>query len=217
MNFADAIYNGKSEIKNIIFDWGGVITDLHLSLTRKSFSDLGLSIFDESVPHDPHNDLFISFEIGKISPDEFRNRIRSFSAVSLTDAAIDNAWNALLGDLPAERWRILEKAAMQFRTFLLSNTNAIHLPYYYSRIMETFGTPGYAHLFEKTYFSFELGMRKPNRDIFQHVLTDSGIDPKETLFIDDFIENIETAQQLGFRTIHLKAPLTLTDVFTDVD
>ena len=217
MNFADAIYNGKSEIKNIIFDWGGVITDLHLSLTRKSFSDLGLSIFDESVPHDPHNDLFISFEIGKISPDEFRNRIRSFSAVSLTDAAIDNAWNALLGDLPAERWRILEKAAMQFRTFLLSNTNAIHLPYYYNRILDTYGTHGYAHLFEKTYFSFELGMRKPNRDIFQHVMGDTGIDPKETLFIDDFIENIDTARQLGFRTIHLKAPLTLTDVFTDVD
>jgi putative hydrolase of the HAD superfamily len=217
MNFADAIYNGKTEIKNIIFDWGGVITDLHLNLTKKSFSDLGLSIFDESVPHDPHNDLFISFETGKISPDEFRNRIRSLSSVSLTDAVIDNSWNALLGDLPAERWHILEKASTQFRTFLLSNTNAIHLPYYYNRILETYGTHGYAHLFEKTYFSYELGMRKPNRDIFQHVLADAGINPEETLFIDDFIENIETARQLGFRTIHLKAPLTLTDVFTDVD
>jgi putative hydrolase of the HAD superfamily len=217
MNFADAIYNGKTEIKNIIFDWGGVITDLHLGLTRKAFCDLGLSIFDESVVHDPHNDLYISFETGKISPDEFRNRIRGLSTVSLTDAAIDNAWNALLGDLPAERWHILEKAAIQFRTFLLSNTNAIHVPYYYNRIRDTFGTYGYTHLFEKTYFSFELGMRKPNGEIFQHVLTDSGIDPKETLFIDDFIENIDTARRLGFRTIHLKAPLTLTDVFTDVD
>ncbi len=217
MNLADAIYNGKTEIKNIIFDWGGVITDLHLSATRKAFSELGLSIFDESVPHDPHNDLFISFEIGKISPDEFRNRIRRFSPSPLTDAAIDDAWNALLGDLPAQRWHILEKAAAKYRTFLLSNTNAIHLPYYYNRIRNAFGTHGYAHLFEKTYFSFELGMRKPNMDIFRHVLVDSGIDPVETLFIDDFIENIETARQLGFQTVHLKAPLTLTDVFTDVD
>ena len=217
MNFAKEIYNGKTEIKNIIFDWGGVITDLHLNATKRAFLELGLSIFDESVPHDPRNDLFISFEIGKITPNEFRNRIRSYSSSSLTDAAIDHAWNSLLGELPAERWHILQKAARQFRTFLLSNTNAIHLSYYYGRIKQIYGTYGYAHLFEKTYFSFELGMRKPNIDIFQYVLKDAGIHPKETLFIDDFIENIQTARQIGFQTIHLKAPMTLADVFTDLE
>jgi putative hydrolase of the HAD superfamily len=215
MNFASEIYNGKTEIKNIIFDWGGVITDLHLDSTRNAFLELGLTIFDESVPHDPHNDLFIPFEIGKISPDVFRNRIRSYSSKPISDNDIDEAWNALLGDLPAERWRILEKAAGQFRTFLLSNTNAIHRPYYYGLIKKKYGTNGYAHLFEKTYFSYELGMRKPNPDIFRYVLKDAGIDPAETLFIDDFIENVQTAHLLGFQTVHLKAPLTLTDVFTD--
>ena len=72
---------------------------------------------------------------------------------------------------------------------------------------------GYTHLFEKVYYSHEIGLRKPNADIFQYVLSDTGIDPDETMFIDDFIENIETARQLGFQTIHLKAPLTLVDIF----
>jgi len=213
MHFANAIYDGKTKIRNIIFDWGGVITDLHLHATKKAFLDMGLSIFDESVPHDPHNDLFISFETGKISPDEFRNRIRSFSSRPIPDADIDTAWNALLGDLPAERWRILENASRHYRTFLLSNTNAIHQPYYYGLIEKMYGTYGYAHLFEKTYFSHELGMRKPNADIFHYVVEDAGIDPRETMFIDDFIENIETARNLGFQTIHLKAPMELRDVF----
>jgi putative hydrolase of the HAD superfamily len=213
MNFANAIYNGSTKIKNIIFDWGGVIINLHLEATKRAFHDLGLSIFDESSPRDPQNALFIPLETGKITPEEFRNNIRSLSALPLTDTAIDNAWNAMLGDLPIERWRILEMASQHYRTFLLSNTNAIHVPYYYGRIQQMYGTFGYGRLFEKTYYSYLLGMRKPNADIFQHLLNDTGINPAETMFIDDFIENIETARLLGFQTIHITAQLTLTDVF----
>lgn len=215
MKFAGEIYNGKEKVKNIIFDWGGVLTDLHFEATKNGFHQLGLSIFDESVPHDPHDTLFIPFETGKITPAEFRNRIRNLTPRSLTDNDIDAAWNAMLGDLPIERWHILEKLSDHYRIFLLSNTNAIHVPYYSGVLKQKYGTNGYDHLFEKTYFSYELGMRKPDEDIFQHVITDAGIRPKETVFIDDFLENIETARKLGFGTIHLKAPLTLTDVFTD--
>ncbi len=215
MKFAGEIYNGKEKVKNIIFDWGGVLTDLHFEATKKGFHQLGLSIFDESVPHDPHDTLFIPFETGKITPAEFRNRIRNLTPRSLTDNDIDAAWNAMLGDLPIERWHILEKLSDHYRIFLLSNTNAIHVPYYSGVLKQKYGTNGYDHLFEKTYFSYELGMRKPNEDIFQHVIDDARLRPEETVFIDDFLENIETARKLGFGTIHLKAPLTLTDVFTD--
>lgn len=213
MKLSDAIYNGKSEIKNIIFDWGGVITNLHFSASKNAFQQLGLAIFDESIPHKAHDDLFIPFEIGKITPDEFRNRIRHLAPSPLSDAEIDQAWNAMLGDLPAERWKVLEQAGKHYRTFLLSNTNAIHLPYYSEYLQRVYGTYGYTHLFEKAYFSHELGLRKPNADIFQFVLNDAGILPQETLFIDDFIENIETARILGFHAVHIKAPLTLVDVF----
>jgi putative hydrolase of the HAD superfamily len=181
--------------------------------TKKAFLNLGLAIFDESVPHDPHDDLFIPFEIGKISPVQFRDRIRGLCANNLSDDSIDTAWNAMLGALPKERWQILQNAAENYRTFLLSNTNAIHLSYYYGQIKKAYGTYGYGHLFEKTYFSFELGLRKPNADIFKYVIKDAGIIPDETMFIDDFIENIDTARLIGFQTIHLKAPMTLQDVF----
>ena len=211
----DAIYNGKTEIKNIIFDWGGVITDLHFDAAKKAFQQLGLTIFDETIPHSTHNDIFLPFEIGKISPDEFRNRIRQYAPSLLNDQEIDTAWNAMLGDLPAERWNLLEKAHKFYRTFLLSNTNAIHVAYYFNCLQKIYGTYGYTHFFEKTYFSFELGLRKPNEDIFQYVLKDTGINPQETLFIDDFVENIATARKLGFQTVHIKAPLTLVNVFVE--
>lgn len=213
MTFSGTIYNGKTEIKNIIFDWGGVITDLHFEKTKKAFLELGLAIWDESVPHDPHDELFIPFETGTISPAQFRDRVRQYSTHNLSDDSIDNAWNAMLGELPEERWEILKQAGKLYQTYLLSNTNAIHLPYYFERIRKKYSIYGYAHLFKKTYYSYELGLRKPNADIFRYVINDAGIVPQETMFIDDFIENIDTARLMGFQTIHLKSPMTLTDIF----
>jgi putative hydrolase of the HAD superfamily len=215
MTFSNAIYNGNTEIRNIIFDWGGVITDLHFEKTKQAFLDLGLAIWDESVPHDPQNDLFIPFEIGTISAAQFRQRVRGYCSHQIEDELIDNAWNAMLGDLPEERWEILKEAKKRYQTYLLSNTNSIHLPYYFGRINEMYGKYGYTHLFNRTYFSYELGLRKPNADIFKYVIKDAGIIPEETMFIDDFIENIDTAKLMGFQTIHLKAPLTLKDVFEE--
>jgi FMN phosphatase YigB (HAD superfamily) len=213
MILSEARDNEKNEIKNILFDWGGVITELHLEATKKAFHDLGLTIFDEHVPHDPRDKVFIPFETGIISSEEFRDSIRKLSANSLTDTMIDEAWNAMLGILPEERWQLLESISQFYHIFLLSNTNAIHLNYYFNYLLGIYGTYGYNHLFEKTYFSHEIHMRKPNADIFEYVVQDSGIRPRETLFIDDFLENIETAQKLGFQTVHLTKPRTLTDLF----
>jgi glucose-1-phosphatase len=213
MILSEAKYNGKTEIKNIIFDWGGVITDLHFDATKRAFHELGLSVFDEKVPHDPRDRIFLPLEIGRISSAEFRNSIRKLSSKTLSDEMIDGAWNAMLGALPPERWKVLESARKMYRTFLLSNTNAIHLDYYFKYLQGIYGTYGYVHLFEKAYFSFELHLRKPNRDIFEYVLKDSRLNPEETLLIDDTYENIVTALDLGLQAIHVKMPLTLVDLF----
>ena len=210
MKISAAIYNGKSEIKNIIFDWGGVITELHPQYTLEAFQSLGIPVDNESGLY---NQVFTPFELGMISPDEFRNRIRKYTSKVLADSMIDNAWNLILGELPSERWNLLEVIHMHYRTYLLSNTNLIHQQYYYNYLEKKYGTYGYAHLFEKVYFSFQLHLRKPDRQIFDFVIRDTGINPHETLFIDDSKENIDTANHLGFSTVHLKKPLTLTDLF----
>jgi putative hydrolase of the HAD superfamily len=213
MILSDSIYNGKVEIKNIIFDWGGVITNLHFEAAKNAFRELGLKIFDDWAPMKASDEIFYPLETGKISPEEFRNRLRIFSNRDLTDEMIDNAWNSMLGELPADRWRLLESVGKKYRTFLLSNTNTIHLDYYFNYLKALYGSEGYTHLFEKTYFSFKLGLRKPDREIFEYVIHDTGIDPAETLFIDDFVENIDTAHKLGFQAYHLQPPFSLTDLF----
>ncbi len=211
----DGTKNGKTEIKNIIFDWGGVITDLQFEASRTAFRNLGMTLFDDWLPQEPMDKIFLPFEIGIISSREFRDRLREFSPKILTDEMIDHAWNSMLGNLPAERWKLLESTQKKYRTFLLSNTNAIHVEYYSRYLQGIYGTYGYSHLFEKIYFSFELHLRKPNREIFEYVIEDGMIQPGHTLFIDDSLDNIKTARSLGFRTAHLKPPQTLVDLFTN--
>ena len=58
-------------------------------------------------------------------------------------------------------------------------------------------------LFEKTYYSHTSGMRKPNTNFFEHIIKENRLKASGTLFIDDYIENIEAAKQLGLNTFHI--------------
>jgi len=58
-------------------------------------------------------------------------------------------------------------------------------------------------LFTKAYYSHKMGLRKPEKDIFEFVLNDSGLLPEETIFIDDNLSNVTTAKSLGIEIVHL--------------
>jgi glucose-1-phosphatase len=214
MKLSEGLNVKPSEIKNIIFDWGGVITDLNLDSIVRAFKDLGFHHFGESFIHNRGRNYFLRFETGKIKETEFLKFLRKQLSPDVTDRQILDAWNSILGDLPADRWNMLVEARKSYRTFLLSNTNSLHVSYYTQKIGNLYGQKGFEPLFEKIYYSHQLGMRKPDRDIYEFVLQDSRLKPGETLFIDDNLENIATALELGIKTYQLAAPVTLTDLFT---
>jgi epoxide hydrolase-like predicted phosphatase len=215
MKLSDHILNSKAQIKNIIFDWGGVITNLDFEAGINAFKKYGLDNFIDQYNMQFQKDIYTKLETGLISADEFRAELRKIIPIPITDNELDEAWSALLGELPKERWDLLHKIRDDYRTYLLSNTNVIHVERYFQRLYETYGIYGYTHLFEKTYLSYELKMRKPDIRIFEYVLKDSNLIPEETLLIDDYHENIESAGRLGINTCHLKEPETILDIFKD--
>ena len=97
--------------------------------------------------------------------------------------------------------------------FLLSNTNEIHLQYINEYTFNHFGIRDISTLFEKTYYSHLIKLRKPNSEIFEFILNDKKILPEETLFIDDTYQHIITAKELNLKTYHLTKPETITDIF----
>ncbi|MCB0479836.1 MAG: HAD family phosphatase [Flavobacteriales bacterium] len=190
-------------IKNIIFDLGGVVLNIDYHLTEEAFYMLGISKEQIMYSKLEQGGLFDDLETGRISPSEFRNELREFSFLGLTDLEIDNAWNALLLDLPKKRIDLLKSLKPKYRTFLLSNTNKIHFNAYSSNLKQEHGMDGLESLFEKTYYSHNLGLRKPQPEIFKLVLDENGLKADETLFIDDSEQHIKAAQSLGIRTHHI--------------
>jgi FMN phosphatase YigB (HAD superfamily) len=191
-------------IKNIIFDLGGVILDIDYNLTVKAFDGLGIPNFKEQYSKMSQSNLFDNIETGKISPVEFRDLIREVAQKTISDAEIDTAWNALILHLPQYRIEILKNLQVNYRLFLLSNTNKIHYDDYSEVIKRENGIEGLELLFEKTYLSHEMGLRKPDPEIFQVVLNENNLVPKETLFIDDSPQHIASAKTLGIVAYHLE-------------
>ncbi|MBK8609555.1 MAG: HAD family phosphatase [Chitinophagaceae bacterium] len=194
-----------TETKNIIFDLGGVLLDIDYQKSIDAFTQLGLENFDDMFSQFKADELFEKLETGKISENEFYHIIRSRTKRVITNQEIDQAWNALILHFRTECLVYLEKLAPQYSLYLLSNTNRIHLKCFKDLFTRETGKPLLDRYFTKTWYSNEIGLRKPGEEVFNFVLEDENLKAAETLFIDDTISNIETAQKMGFKT-HLLLP-----------
>ncbi len=198
-------------IKNIIFDLGGVILNIDYNYTSSAFRELGFDRFDEQYSQLKQTGLFDDLETGKIGQREFFDAIREVSGVNISDSDITAAWNEMLLDFPLRRLQILQQVQLHYNTFLLSNTNEIHEKAFNDMLNTYNGIPNIALFFNKVYLSHRIGMRKPNANVFQYILDQNGLEPEETLFIDDSPQHIAAAEALGIRTIHLTNGMTLED------
>lgn len=192
----------KESIKNIIFDLGNVIINIDPDRSVKEMQKLGFDNFDKSYSLLSQSNLFDNLEKGLIAPENFYTEINAQLNSKVSEEQIAKAWGAMLLDFPKERIELIQNLSKKYRVFLLSNTNEIHFNQYNADFISQFGF-GLTELFEKAYYSFELGMRKPDADIFEHALTDSDLNPFETLFIDDLFQNIDVAGRMGINTIWL--------------
>jgi putative hydrolase of the HAD superfamily len=201
-------------IKNIIFDYGNVIFMLDFQKSRQAWIDIGIDNADSFYGHKVQDPVFTDFEKGDIDARGFRERIRQIAGKpDLTDDQIDHAWNSLLVGVPQGNHELLLSLKSKYRTFLLSNINAIHYDHIMKYLKADFDFDGNGHLFEKTYYSHLVGKRKPEAEIFEQVLTENNLDPAETLFIDDSPQHIETAKKLGINTYLMTAPDSLQAFF----
>jgi len=192
-----------NNIKNIIFDFGGVVIDIDFKLTFTAFKELGINNIDEVFNKIKQTNVLANFEKGTIKPKLFRESLKSIAKTNIDNDTFDKAWNKLLLKIPKERIDLLLTLKEKYKIFLLSNTNIIHYNKYVKQL-KPFGFSNFDELFNKAYFSFNMQMIKPNNDIYLEVLKNENIKAEETLFIDDLKENIVGAQKCGLQTLHIE-------------
>jgi HAD superfamily hydrolase (TIGR01509 family) len=199
-------------IKNIIFDLGGVLVNLDNKLTERAFVDLGATDFARYFGHGFAASFFKEYEIGKISDQEFIQHLRKLGNLNVPDETIVKAWDALLLDFPKERIDLLKKLRNDYRVFLFSNTNALHMKTVRRIYNDTFENGTLDELFEKTYYSNVLGMRKPDVSSYLHITNENKLIPSETLFVDDALINVEGANAAGLRGYFVEPGKTILDI-----
>ena len=185
-------------IKNIIFDWGGVLIHLDKARCTEAFRQLGVEVSDELTnPYGQRADL-MDFEKGLMTVDGFHDTVRRIYAPELTNEQIDHAWNALLLDIPSYKLDMLLELKQHYRLFLLSNTNAVH----WEEGRKRFDYRGYRteDYLDQIFLSHEIHELKPSAEAFLKVARLAGINPEETLFVDDLEVSCKAAEALGFRT-----------------
>lgn len=201
-------------IKNIIFDLGGVILDLSVDHTLESFAKLSGLTKDEVHRIFVSSPGFLAYEKGYLTDEAFRDFVREIYVPGVSDEQIDVCWNAMLRAIPIAKLQLLETLKQRYSVYLLSNTNGIHLSYINCIMLpETCGTNSLDPYFHRTYYSHLMGKRKPDKEIFEQVLEENSLQAGQTLFLDDNHANILGAEVLGIKTFYVKTPEAVFDYF----
>lgn len=202
----------KDNIKNIIFDMGGVLVGLDACRCIQAFHKIGCEKIAYYVEKHLTEDLFLDTELGRISQHEFCNEVRRITSSQASDEEVAWAWNELLDPIPARKLAFLDSLKKRgYRLFLLSNTNITH----WSRCRDDFFTLSgktASDYFERIFLSFEMHLAKPSTEIFNEALRIAGVQAGETLFIDDSAENCKAAESVGMAVLHE----TTGDTFLDL-
>lgn len=203
-------------IKNIIFDLGGVIINLDIDKTIAEFNKIGNTKFENIYTQAAQNKLFDLFDKGIISPEEFFEEIKKEINYNGKDEDVILAWNEMLLDVPKKRLDALVKAKQNYNTFLLSNTNEAHIAIFERNLYKQHGVKNFEDYFDKVYYSCRMNMRKPDKEIFEYVLKENNLVAEETVFIDDSIQHVKGAGACGINAYLLPKNMDVSDLLKEL-
>ncbi|GAB4134001.1 MAG: HAD family phosphatase [Raineya sp.] len=195
--------NILENIEAIIFDLGGVIINIDFNLTLQALEKYTHKRIGRGEYLSKHP-IFYEFETGKLSENEFFEKLKDAYELTASKEELIEAWNTLLLDIPIERVELISSLSERYATFILSNTNPTHLIEVENILNRQTRVKSLSNLVHKPYYSFDMGKAKPEAAIYQEVMQENKLIAHKTLFIDDSQANIEAAKALGLQTLLIR-------------
>ena len=188
------------QVKNIAFDLGGVVLALSYEQAVRRFEEIGLRNARQHLDAFEQKGIFGDLESGRITAEDFRRELSLLVGRELTAEACYQAWHGYVDYVPKRNLEaILSLRARGFKVCLLSNTN----PYMMQWAERDFDGEGHpiSDFFDAMYLSYQCGVMKPSREIFEMMLKGQQAKAEETIFVDDGPRNVEAAAALGMHTL----------------
>ena len=182
------------EIKVLLFDLGRVLVDFdHLRSAER------IAAFCSKTPRQIYDlffesDATIAFEAGKITPEDFYLQVKQMLDLKLSYASFEPIWNDIFFLSAQNRsvFGLVNNLRVNYKTAMLSNINILHYEY----LKKNFPI---FEVFDKVFLSFQLGLIKPDKEIYNLVIRDLGVSPQEIFYTDDRCALVESAKSLGMR------------------
>ncbi|MCH9643650.1 MAG: HAD family phosphatase [Gammaproteobacteria bacterium] len=189
--------------KALIFDLGNVIVNLNAEKTIGAFSQLGIESPEKIFQVRQQNALCDQHERGEISSQQFCTALQELAHPNTHVNDIREAWCHMIAGIPKEKIILLQGLRDKYKLYALSNTNQMHVDIMDQHLQQEHQIENLDQLFDKCYYSHNLGMRKPEQRIFEHIINDSGHLAEDVIFLDDHPKNIQAASDYGIKSIHV--------------
>ncbi len=202
-------------IKAIIFDMGGVLVDLDIEDCKKVFKEtLGYDDIDQIIDACHQKGIYGDLEEGTLSAEEFRSIVLAGSRPGSTPEMVDEAMSHILVGIQLYKVQMLKKLAQEYDLYMLSNNNAICLPYSRAMFAEA-GIP-LEDIFKKCFFSFEMKALKPSAAFYKAVVEQIGLPAEEMFFIDDSQRNVDGSVAAGLPAVYYEPGTDLEALISGV-
>lgn len=192
-------------VKIILFDIGGVYSEG----TFNDFTKKACKVLNLNCDELPYHRVYFDEELnkGKITIEEC---FRKFFGVKISDEQMK-----ILIDMWLETWQpseemkdIVKRLKVKYKLGVLSNSDHINAKHYFSK--------GWYDPFDILFLSHELGISKPSREIYEHVIKELKTVPEECIFIDDRDECLTIPRELGMKTTLFKSAEQLKKELTEM-
>ena len=190
-------------IKDIVFDFGGVLTTIDTDRALARFNELGLANPKDYINSYCQTGPFFALENGDIDAGQFCDELGKLCKRSITYDDAKYAWCGFITEVHEDFLEFLQPLRSTYRLSVLSNTNPFIQGWARSPQFTSCGK-SLDDYFDMLFLSYCMKCSKPGEEIYRKMLADGGMVAGETLFIDDSDKNLEAAARVGIKTLKVE-------------
>lgn len=200
-----------SKIDFLIFDLGNVVIDIDYQKASKLISLEVETSSQKLIKNFYLTEFHKDYEKGLIDSPGFRNAVRAYFGANWADQKVDYLWNSLLLNIPQERIKLISSLQNKYQLGVLSNTNEIHIHELNSILKRDHQLDHLNQIFHQVFLSYEMGLAKPSKEIYEKMIADLDTKPDRIVFFDDLEANVKAAAAAGINAVHVTGPQAIFD------